>query len=170
MFFNQLTWALPRSHWLCLHGLEYPGYEPYPDFDQIWNMVFICTQRNLVIHIPVYKINTSIFRLLHLILYFPPWPELLHHTCWETGILQTCRLEKVRIPIIFHHLLTERQNSDASSLQRWDALVAVAMSVFAVRHLAEAVPVQVAGTATGHSMPFSFKVLQVAKSGFWEVG
>lgn len=37
-----------------------PGYEPYPCFDHIRDMMLTCTHRNLIIHIPVYIINTSI--------------------------------------------------------------------------------------------------------------
>lgn len=43
-----------RPHCLCLHGLECPSFE------HILDKMFTCTQRNLVVHIPVYIINTSI--------------------------------------------------------------------------------------------------------------
>lgn len=47
-------------HWLHSHQLEYPGFEPYFGYDHIQGMMFTCTQRNPVIHIPVWMINTSI--------------------------------------------------------------------------------------------------------------
>ncbi len=45
---------------LRLYGLEYPGYESYPGFDHIQDMVITCTQRSLIIYIPVFMTNTSI--------------------------------------------------------------------------------------------------------------
>lgn len=47
-------------HRLCLHGFECLSYEPYPGFHHIQDMLLTCTQRILVLHVPVYKINTSI--------------------------------------------------------------------------------------------------------------
>ncbi len=53
-------YTFTHRHRLRLHGLEYPSYEPYPGFDHIQDSVFTCTQRNLVFHILVYMVNTSI--------------------------------------------------------------------------------------------------------------
>lgn len=38
-------------------GFECPGYYHYPGFDRIRDMMLTCTQRNLVIHIPVCMIS-----------------------------------------------------------------------------------------------------------------
>ncbi len=43
-----------------LHRLEHLVYEPYSAFDHIQDLVFTCTQRNLVIHIPAHMINAGI--------------------------------------------------------------------------------------------------------------
>lgn len=50
-----IRWSLYDRHGLSLHGLKYPGYEPYRCFDHIWDMASMCTQRNMVIYIPVYN-------------------------------------------------------------------------------------------------------------------
>ena len=61
---------------MCLHGHEYSGYEDYPVFDHIQDVMFRLhgTQRNQVIHISVHAHNQpslclSLYIFINLYLY-----------------------------------------------------------------------------------------------------
>lgn len=79
---------------MCLNAHSYPGFEPYPGFDHIWDMTFTWNIRNLVIRVSVYMILTlSRFLIISVQLYVDFSPSQPLHSvictskvCSETWI------------------------------------------------------------------------------------